>query len=191
MQCNNFDPMENSYQPEAWRDAFVMLGTSAAALIGLLFVVISFHLNEVTRNPVLRIRVRNNLSYLFVLVAEATLLLIPQPTHVLGFEFIVINAGLLCFQGRNLYVFASKHKSAGDRGRFQAKTSIRLMFSDLLGMAGGIAFLRSHISAPYLLTASYVSLFGSVVINAWLFTVGIRSANHEHLPAPFEGERAP
>src|SRR6185437_11602415 len=85
-QRNNIGPMENLYQLEAWRDAFVMLGTSAAALIGLLFVVISFHLDEVTQNLVLRIRVRNNLVYLFVLVAEATLLLIPQPTSALGFE---------------------------------------------------------------------------------------------------------
>jgi len=40
--------MENVYQPELWRDAYVMLGTAAAALIGLLFVVTSLHL-EVRR----------------------------------------------------------------------------------------------------------------------------------------------
>ena len=182
--------MDSFYQPEAWRDAFVMLGTSAAALIGLLFVVISFRLDDVTRNPVLRIRVRNNLIYLFVLVAEATLLLIPQPAHLIGLEFIALNAGLLCFQGRNLYVFASKHKAAGSSGGFQAKTAVRLIASDLLGIAGRIAFLRSHVSGPYLLTASYVSLFGFLIINAWLFTVGSRITHHERLPLT-EGHRPP
>jgi hypothetical protein len=30
--------MESTYQPELWRDMFVLLGSSAAALIGLLFI---------------------------------------------------------------------------------------------------------------------------------------------------------
>jgi hypothetical protein len=41
---------------------------------------------------------------------------------------------------------------AGDHGGFRPNTAIRFMISDLLGIAGGIAFLRSHISGPYLLT---------------------------------------
>ena len=46
--------MESAYQPELWRDLYVMLGTSSAALIGLLFVVTSLHLNEVMNKPVFR-----------------------------------------------------------------------------------------------------------------------------------------
>jgi hypothetical protein len=30
--------MENAYQPELWHDFFVVLGSSSAALIGLLFI---------------------------------------------------------------------------------------------------------------------------------------------------------
>ena len=39
--------MENAHLPEAWRDLYVMLGTSSAALIGLLYVVTSLHLDEI------------------------------------------------------------------------------------------------------------------------------------------------
>ena len=40
--------MEGFHELEAWRDLYVMLGTSAAALIGLLFVATSLHLTEIT-----------------------------------------------------------------------------------------------------------------------------------------------
>ena len=46
--------MENAYQPELWRDLYVMLGTSSAALVGLLFIVTSFHLDEIVNNPDVR-----------------------------------------------------------------------------------------------------------------------------------------
>ena len=62
--------MENVYQPELWRDAYVMLGTAAAALIGLLFVVTSLHLEEIVNNPAYRIRARNNMFYLMVLSSK-------------------------------------------------------------------------------------------------------------------------
>ena len=39
--------MGNVHQPELWRDLYVMLGTSSAALIGLLLVVTSLHLDEI------------------------------------------------------------------------------------------------------------------------------------------------
>ena len=42
--------MDHAYQPELWRDLYVMLGTAAAALIGLLFIATSLHLNEIVNN---------------------------------------------------------------------------------------------------------------------------------------------
>jgi hypothetical protein len=37
--------MEQTHSPELWRDLYVMLGTSSAGLLGLLFVATSFHLD--------------------------------------------------------------------------------------------------------------------------------------------------
>jgi hypothetical protein len=44
---------------DAWRDLYVMLGTSSAALIGLLFIATSIHLGEVVNNPGFRVRSYN------------------------------------------------------------------------------------------------------------------------------------
>ena len=46
--------MENAYQPELWHDFFVVLGSSSAALIGLLFIATSLHLGEIVNDPILR-----------------------------------------------------------------------------------------------------------------------------------------
>jgi hypothetical protein len=71
--------MENSYRPELWRQLYVMLATSAAALIGLLFIVTSLHLDETTKIPVFRFRARNNMLYLLTMLVVAVLILMPQP----------------------------------------------------------------------------------------------------------------
>jgi hypothetical protein len=42
------DHMESTYKPELWHDLFVMIGTSAGALVGLLFIVMSLHLGKIS-----------------------------------------------------------------------------------------------------------------------------------------------
>ncbi len=165
--------MENGYQPELWRDAYVMLGTAAAALIGLLFVVMSIHLDEISNNRVYRIRARNNLFYLFIMVVEATLVLIPQPMQVLGIEIAAINVCLLMLHGRNLYTFAYKNRDVGSRGGFQAYTALRFIAGDLLGIAAGVLLIESSNWGLYFMTASYIVFLGSVILNAWLIMLGV------------------
>ena len=61
--------METARQLEPWRDLYVMLGTTSAALIGLLYVVTSLHLDEIVNNPGYRRRARSNSFYLIVTLA--------------------------------------------------------------------------------------------------------------------------
>jgi hypothetical protein len=42
-----------------WQNLYVMLGTSSAALIGLLFVATLLHLGEIVSSPVFRVRAYN------------------------------------------------------------------------------------------------------------------------------------
>jgi len=48
--------MDAAYDPAAWRDFGVALVSASAALLGLVFVVVSIHLRAVTDDPVLRRR---------------------------------------------------------------------------------------------------------------------------------------
>jgi hypothetical protein len=40
--------VEPAYRPELWHDLFEMIGASAGALVGLLFIVITLHFEKFT-----------------------------------------------------------------------------------------------------------------------------------------------
>jgi len=165
--------MGNAHQPELWRDVYVMLGTSVATLVGLLFVVTSLHLDEIINNAVYRVRARNNMFYLLSLLVEATVILIPQPMSVLGAELIAINLILLQFHLRNVYKFHYKNRDMGIRGGFSVYAGISFIVSDLLGIGGGAFLVEWSNWGLYLVTASYVTLLISVALNAWAIMLGV------------------
>ncbi len=168
--------MAIGYQPELWRDIFVMLGTAAAALIGLLFIATSLHLDEIIKNQMYRMRARNNMFYLWIMLFQATFVLIPQPMAALGIELAVIGLFLLLLHLRNVYMFRYKNKEIGDRGGFQINTTLRFMTSDLLGLAGGAFLVALSNWGMYLITASYLIFIGSVIYSAWLIMLGVGQA---------------
>ena len=165
--------MGNVHQPELWRDLYVMLGTSSAALIGLLLVVTSLHLDEIVNNPVYRIRARNNTFYLITLLVEAALVLTPQPTVALGAELTAITLLALLFHLRNAHKFAYKNREMGKRGGYSLYRAIAFIVSDLLGIAGGACLIELSNWGMYLVTASYVTLLVSVALNAWAIMLGV------------------
>ncbi len=163
----------SEYQPELWRDLYVMLGTTAGALIGLLFVVTSLHLNEIATNPVFRTRAYNQTLYLLILVVEAVLILLPQPEHVLGAELVAVNVFGLWFPLRNIYSFFYKNRKISSGGGWTVYRAIRYSVAFLFGIAGGATALSSWTWSMFLVTASYVILLIAVVLNAWAIMMGV------------------
>jgi hypothetical protein len=168
--------MANDYQPELWRDLYVMLGTSAGALVGLLFIVTSLHLEEIMNNAFYQIRARNNMYYLLTLLGQAGLILTPQPMRILGSELIVISLLLLLFHLRNLYLFQLKDKESSKRGGVSPFNSVRYIVSDLIGIAGAACLLGQLSWGLYLVTASYFIFLIAVILNAWTIMFGVGQA---------------
>src|SRR5262245_35320619 len=83
--------MENAGPLRVWHDLYVMLGTSSAALIGLIFVATSLHFGDVVHNRAFRIRAYHATLYLLTLLVEAVLILVPQPVPVLGAQLCALN----------------------------------------------------------------------------------------------------
>jgi hypothetical protein len=108
--------MHDVYRPDLWHELYVMLGTSAATLIGLLFVTSSLHLNEIARNEVYHIRAYNQTRNLVLLLVVVIAVLVPQPTAALGLELMLLNIGSLLFPVRSIYNFVYKSAGAGSRG---------------------------------------------------------------------------
>lgn len=165
--------MEHAYQPESWRDLYVMLGTSSAALLGLLYVVTSLHLDEIVNNPVYRMRARNNAIYLIITLVEAALILTPQPMLALGVELTAINLLSLWLPLRNVYRYFYRDKEASSRAGWTVYRAIVFVCGFLLGIAGGIFLINSSIWGIFFMTASYLAFLVCVALNAWSIMLGV------------------
>jgi hypothetical protein len=157
----------SAYQPELWRDLYVMLGTSAAALIGLLFVVASLHLEEIMNNRVHRIRARNMTLHLLVLLVEVTLILTPQPMFTLGAELLAINILGVQLPLRFIYKIFYKNRKIAERGAYSIYRGMINVSGYLLGIAAGASLVGQSNWGMYLITASFIAFLVSAILNAW------------------------
>jgi len=162
--------MESSYQPELWHDLFVMLGSTAGALLGLLFVVTSLNLGLIVNDPVFRLRARNNTLHLLIMLVEAGLVLAPQPTSILGAELIVVNLFGLWLPINFVRVFLKNKERFHGR---VAQTAPIFIASYLLGIAGAAALIGHRNWGIYLISASCLMIPVAVSLNAWSIMLGI------------------
>jgi hypothetical protein len=169
---NNMDT-ESVASIDAWRDLYVMLGTSSAALIGLLFVAMSIHLGDVVSNPGFRVRSYNQTLYLLTLLVEAVLVLTPQPVPFLGAELVVLNVVGLWFPIGTSYTFLYKHRDNSYRGGMKMSRAIPFSVAYLLGIAGGIALIQGSHWGMYVVTISYTTLLVTVVLGTWSIMLGL------------------
>jgi hypothetical protein len=167
--------MGNEYQPEVWRELFVVLSSSSAALIGLLFIATSLHLNEIVTNPILRRRAFNHTRYLLTVFVEGLLILVPQPTVTLGIELIALNLFALCLPLRLFYIFF-KNKDDFHHGGTAVHRLIIFIVSFSLGMVGGAALIERINWGVYLVTASCIIVVVLVVLNSWSIMLGVGEA---------------
>ena len=164
--------MENAYRPELWQNVFVVLGSSSAALNGLLFIATSLHLQEIVSNPVMLRRAFNNTRFLLIILVEALLILIPQPMRVLGAELVAINLLGLWLPLRFVYLFFANREDFR-RGGALFYRAIIFRVSFLLGIAGGAALI-SHLNwGIYLIATSCVILLVRAVLTAWSIMLGV------------------
>src|SRR5262245_59798647 len=135
-----------------------MLGSSSAALIGLLFVAASIHLGEAVSNPGFRVRNYNQTLYLLTLLVEAIHLLVPPPVPCLAVDLLALNLVVLWFPVRTTYTFLYRPRDDIHRGGMKMSRAIPFTVAYLLGVAGGIAPIQSTRWGMYIVTVSYTTL---------------------------------
>ena len=164
--------MENTYQLELWRDLYVMLGTSSAGLIGLLFIASSLHLDDM-KNEVFRLRASNNTLCLLVMLVQAAAILVPQSTIMLGIELTASNVlGLMI---RWFYLQGTLQEQIRWQPRWIFDLSGCRLYGWLFaGVAGGIALINLSLWGMYLVTISYVGVLAAVIWNAWIIMFGLK-----------------
>ena len=170
--------MELTYKPELWHDLFVVIGTSAGALVGLLFIVMSLHLAKISESADYNMRAtidgaRYNTIHLLVVLVEAAVVLTPQPLSFIGAELIALNIfglrGPLAFTHK----YFNKHIKISHRGGFPTGLILTITAAYLLGLAGGVAVFRLLDWGLYLVTASCVIKIVRSVLTAWMLMFGM------------------
>jgi len=164
--------MEHAARIGSWGELYVMLGTSSAALIGLLYVVTSLHLDEIVNNPASRRHARSNSLYLIITVVEAAVILTPQPGLFLGIELALLNLVGLAIPFRNILAILADRRGT-HRAGFAFHRSLIFVAEFVSGAVGGAILALGASWGLYLVTASYVALLVSVTLNAWAIMVGI------------------
>ena len=154
-----------------WDNFFVMVGSGAAALAGLIFVAISINPETILRNSTHKNRAVNMLSgFSAIFMACALALLGGQSMVELGFEWAVLwlVATFIFVRG---YVIALRSKMS----------SVGLNVPRLAGgtvcylaeVAGAVFLIFGHDAGLYIAAIATIVLFAFLISGAWLLIIGI------------------
>jgi hypothetical protein len=158
--------------PDPWRELYVMLGTSSAALIGLLFVATSLHLEEITNEDVFRLRAGYTTLILVSTLLEATGILTPQPMRILGAELLAVNCWGVSFP-ITLLSKALHIPGARGRGGFSVHRAEIFIAGYCIGIIGAAAIITGSELGMYGVTVSYAILLTISIWNSWIIMQGI------------------
>jgi hypothetical protein len=173
--------METAVLPEAWRDLFEMIGASAGALVGLLFIVVSLHFDKIAERSDANMRItfegaRYNTLHLLTVLVEAAVVLTPQPPVLLGAELIAINLFGLRLPLRIIYRYRNQNITISQRGGFPTALIATVITAYLAGAAGGAAIFEHASWGLYLVAGSCVTKLVRAVLTAWTLIFGLTNA---------------
>jgi hypothetical protein len=157
--------------PEQWNNFYVMVGSGAAALTGLIFVAMSINHEIIIRNTTHKNRAINMLTgFSAIFMASSFALIGDQHLGALGFEWLALwlIATVIFVRG---YVIAIR----------SGMSSIGLTAPRLAG--GTICYVAEVISAIFLILGysaglyiaaiAIIVLFAFLISGAWLLMIGI------------------
>jgi len=164
---------------EAWHDFFLLAGTAAVTLVGLLFVALSFNLDALlhdSRQHLLRLARSTLLSFVVVLVLSLAMLAPSGGLRPLGVQLITLGIVAIVVTWRQLV------GRSGDPGLLHGEMRTRrwIQLIAFLSFCGvGVAILRGHPDFMLLLVGSVGMLLGNATGVSWDLLVQVGKAKRE------------
>ena len=158
--------------PASWNELYLMLGTSSAALIGLLFVATSLHLAEIANEEIYRLRAEYTTLILLSTLVQSAAVLMPQSMKILGLELLAVNLWGLSFPV-TLLSKAVKIPGARGRGGFSVRRGTIFIVGYVIGIIGAGAVAAGREWGMYGVTVSYTLLLVISIWNGWMIMQGI------------------
>jgi hypothetical protein len=155
------------YRSGQWTDFFLLVGTGAVTLTGLVFVAMSLNLKAIAIDALHRNRAINTLTGLALVFLRCALVLMGAQNHrSIGAELFVV-----C--GISAAVFVTGYSRA-------LKESNGLRLSRIVGgslvhlaeMIGAVLFFFGHLAGLYIAAVAIVANTCYMITAAWLLVIG-------------------
>jgi hypothetical protein len=159
------------YRPEQWTDFFLLVGTGAVTLTGLVFVAMSLNLKSIAVDATHRYRAINTLTGLALVFMRCALVLMGAQNHrSIGAELFVVS-------GVSAAVFVKGYTRA-------MRMSSGLRLSRIVGgslvhvaeLIGAALFFVGYLSGLYIAALAMVTNTCYMITAAWLLVVGVFDA---------------
>jgi hypothetical protein len=154
------------FRPEQWNDFFLLVGTGAITLTGLVFVAMSLNIKVIAVDATHRYRAINTLAGLTLVFMRCALVLMGgQNYRAIGAELFVVSgfSGTLFIRG---YVRAIK--TGGHlRTRIVGGSLIHL-----IEMIGAVVFFSGHLVGLFIAAVAIATNTCYMVTAAWLLVIG-------------------
>jgi hypothetical protein len=162
-----------SYQAEVagWHDFYILAGTAAATLVGLLFVGLSLHLQIVVTTSEVRSLARVTLANFGAVVFMALFMVIPEGASSAGLQLIGVGIVSLVVAGPSLVGAVRRGEWTFEMSAMQrVRVALRFGLSGLSYLAiiaAGVLLLSSVSAAFTVLLITTVVLLVVSLRNTW------------------------
>lgn len=166
----------DAYRPELWHDFFLLAGTAAAALAGLVFVAITLHLHAITAHLGHRHRARTIVGSLGHILIASLIVLVPTLDHVGVGVGLVLSSGWLLYETLKSTIRLVPIIRRWRTDRVARTLAIRTTLGDLsmvAGFVGAGGVLLGIGPGLSFVAADIVVRFALAVAGAWLLIVAV------------------
>jgi len=158
------------YNPEQWKDFFVLVGTGSATLAGLVFIAMTLNLRGVTKDGTHRYRAINMLSgFTSVFIISSLALMGNQTYRALSIEWLAV-ALFATIINTNGYIQAFKLQSS-----LYALSWFRIIGGSVCYIGQIIGSLLLYFGSKagiYMSAVALIVNFYFFVSGAWLLVIG-------------------
>ncbi len=160
--------MAGTFRPDQWSNFFLLVGTGAVTLTGLVCVAMSLNLKVIAADATNRYRAINMLTGLALVFMRCALVLMGAQTHqAIGAELFVVS-------GISAAVFVRGYATA-------LRTSSGLRLTRILGgslihaaeLVGAAVFFFGYLAGLYLAAVAMVTNTCYMITAAWLLVIGV------------------
>ena len=155
---------------EQWTNFFILVGTGAATLAGLVFVALTINLHGVTKDATHRFRAINMITgFTALFVVSALVLMARQPLVAVGIEWLVVSAIAV---GINTYGYVQAFRQ---RSSLYALNVFRIAGGTLCyvgQIVGATMLLLGAVEGIYVGAVALVVTFVYLISGSWLLVLG-------------------